>query len=74
MTEINGKRFDDGNSNRTHSRNFRRRRRLIRFADEIVSETRLIPRIPAEDVPNLFFTVGELEQSLQEYRLGNECD
>lgn len=44
-----------------------RRLRLIRFADEIVSETRIIPKIPERDIPSFFYTQSELEQTFAQY-------
>lgn len=75
MAETQSKISHDMSSVRGHNRvrvqQVRRRRRLIRFADEIVSETILIPKIPDEDLPSFFYSISELEETLEAYRSNN---
>lgn len=62
------RRFQIQNKDMHHRRpRPRRRRRLIRFADEIVTETRVIPKIPDKDISKFFFTEHELDEILEEY-------
>ena len=44
----------------------RRHRRLIRFADEIVTDTHVIPKIADKDISRFFFTEDELDEILDE--------